>query len=629
MPDPVNSSGQAFGDLVAQPVQPALLVETRPSPETLSPRLNLLTLNDIFYSAVEREARILTMQRGPAGWISSSSSEFYRNVAGVARALLEWGISPGDRVAILAENRPEWTIADFACLLLGAVVVPIYPTLTAEQMTYILNDSGARVIFLSTEVQLQKITAIQKQTSLEKIVTMDPAPSQAFFMDRLMRSGPLERDSQLDARARAIRPADLATIIYTSGTTGVPKGVMLTHGNMASNITRSLEGYDLGPGDLSISFLPLSHVTARHLDLAMLSLGVVLAYVSPPDQLPKALLELRPTIFVGVPRVYEKTHAQIESRATRFPKSWVLRWALHIGRIHRSEILARQVPKSFGWKLANRLVYSKIREGMGGRVKFFISGGAPLGLKLAAWYADLGIRIHEGYGLTETSPVIALNKPNSHKLGTVGKPLPNLEVRIAPDGEILVRGPSVFQSYWNRPDETQRAFTDGWFKTGDIGQLDSEGFLSVTDRKKDLIKTSGGKFIAPQPIESSLKHNPLIAEAAIVGDQRKFCAVLIFPHFPLLEDWARANQVPFTSRQELVSQPRVGELYEGIVAHLNRDLAQFEKLKKVLLIAEEFTTDNGLLTASMKLRRRAVEERFRARIEQMYAEAAAVSPPSS
>ena len=584
--------------------------------------MSLLTLNDIFFSVVEREARVVTMQRAPAGWVSTSSQEFYRNVAGVARALQEWGIAAGDRVAILAETRPEWTIADFACLLLGAVVVPIYPTLTGEQTASILKDSGARVVLLSTGVQLQKITGIQNQTAVEKIAAMDAVTtSRAFAMDRLMRVGPQERDPQLDTHARAVRPGDLATIIYTSGTTGIPKGARLTHGNMASNIAHSLDGYDLGPGDLSISFLPLSHVTARHLDLAMLHLGVVLAYVSSPDQLTKALLEVRPTLFVGVPRVYEKIHAQIESKAKDFPKAWVLRWALATGRAHRSEILARRTPASIAWKLANRLVYSQVRAGMGGQVKFFISGGAPLGRKLAEWYADLGIRIHEGYGLTETSPVIALNKPEAHKLGTVGKPLSNVEVRIAQDGEILARGPSVFQSYWNRPEETQQAFVDGWFKTGDIGNLDAEGFLSVTDRKKDLIKTSGGKFIAPQPIENALKHNPLIAEAAILGDKRKFCAVLIAPHFPMLEDWARANQISSASREELVGHCRVRELYEGIVADLNRDLAQFEKLKKVLLIAEEFSADNGLLTASMKLRRRTVEERFRGQIDDMYDDA--------
>ena len=583
----------------------------------------LHTLNDIFFAVAEHDSRVVTMQRGPASWFSISSREFYRNVAGVARALQQWGISPGDRVAILGENRFEWTTADFACLLLGAVVVPIYTTLTAEQTAYILKDSGARVVFLSNESQLDKISRIQNQTQVEKIISMDAvANSRAFAMDRLMRDGPQERDTRLDRQAHAIRATDPATIIYTSGTTGTPKGAMLTHGNMASNIQHSLDGYALGPGDLSISFLPLSHVTARHLDLAMLNRGVVLAYVPSPDQLSKALLEVRPTLFVGVPRVYEKIRAQVENRSKGFPKAWAFRWSVNTGRAHRSHTLAGQVPHSLAWKLADRLVYSKIRAAVGGRVRFFISGGAPLGRKTAEWYADLGIRIHEGYGLTETSPVVALNRPDAHRLGSVGRPLCNVEVRIAEDGEILVHGPSVFQNYWNQPEETKQAFADGWFKTGDLGSLDAEGFLSVTDRKKNLIKTSGGKFIAPQPIENSLKHNPLISEAAILGDQRKFCSVLIAPHFPLLEDWAHANQIPFASREALVDHPRILELYKGIVADVNRDLAQFEKLKKVLLIAEEFTAENGLLTASLKLRRRVVEERYRQQIEKLYAEAA-------
>jgi long-chain acyl-CoA synthetase len=424
----------------------------------------------------------------------------------------------------------------------------------------------------------------------------------------------------MDSRARAVRPRDLATIIYTSGTTGVPKGAMLTHANMAANIAHSLDGFDLGPGDLSVSFLPLSHVTARHLDMAMLHRGVVVAYVYPPEQLPRALLELRPTLFVGVPRAYEKICTQVVARAAASPKSWILRGALKIGRAHRAEILEGRVPRSSAWKLADRLVYAKVRDGMGGKVRFFISGGAPLGRELAHWYADLGIRIHEGYGLTETSPVIALNKPAAHKLGSVGQPLSNVEVRIADDGEILVRGPSVFQSYWSRPDETQKVFVDGWFKTGDIGNLDAAGFLSVTDRKKDLIKTSGGKFVAPQPIENSLKHNPLVAEAAIVGEKRKFCAVLLVPYFPLLEDWARTNQVSFSSREDLVANARVRELYDGIVAEVNRNLAQFEKLKKALLVVEEFTVENAMLTASMKLRRRAVLERYRGKIDELYEE---------
>jgi long-chain acyl-CoA synthetase len=581
--------------------------------------MSLLTLNDIFFAVIERGQRVVMMHRQPSGWASISSEEFYRSVIGVANALREWGIAAGDRVAILGENRPEWAIADFACLMIGAVTVPLYPTLTAEQTGHILRDSGARAGFVSNRKLLQKIDGIRKQTPLEQIVIMDAAEAeQAISMEPLMRQGPGARDPRFEAAARAVRPGDLATIIYTSGTTGVPKGAMLTHGNIASNLSYSMNGYDMGAGDLSVSFLPLSHVTARHLDFAMLYHGAVLAYVAAPDELTRALLEVRPTIFVAVPRVYEKIFAQVDAKAAGFPERAVYRWALAVGRAHRAQVLAGRTPQSSSWKLANRLVFSNVRAGMGGRVESFLSGGAPLGRELAEWFADIGIRIHEGYGLTETSPVIALNSPQAHKLGSVGKPLANVEVRIAEDGEILVRGPSIAQGYWKRPEETKSAFAEGWFKTGDIGGLDSEGFLSVTDRKKDLLKTSGGKFIAPQPLENSLKHNPLIAEAVIVGDKRKFCAVLIAPYFPLLEQWAEANQVKFSSRAELVAQARVRALYDGIVEELNRNLAQFEKLKRVLLVAEEFSAEDGTLTASMKMRRRAVEEKYREGIEGMY-----------
>jgi long-chain acyl-CoA synthetase len=586
--------------------------------------MSLRTLNEIFFAVVDREDRVVVMHRRPIQWISVSSSEFYQSVVGVALGLRGWGISKGDRVAILSENRPEWTIADFACLLIGAVIVPVYATLTGEQMAYMLQDSGARVIFVSNEKQLLKVRGIQDRIAVERIVVMDPVETaHAVHMQRFMQDGPKERDPQFDSAARAIDADDLATIIYTSGTTGTPKGARLTHGNLASNIAYSLSGFTIRGGEISISFLPLSHVTARHVDLAMLYRGVTLAYVSALDTLPQALAEVRPTIFVGVPRVYEKIHGQVDVKAKSFLKKWIYRWALSVGRKHRAEILADQTPASLAWRIANWLVYSKVRAGMGGRAELFISGGAPLGRELAEWFADIGIRIDEGYGLTETSPVIAVNSPQAHKLGTVGKPLPNIEVRIAEDGEILVRGPSVFKGYWNRLEETQAALVDGWFKTGDIGNLDADGFLSITDRKKDLIKTSGGKFIAPQPLENSLKHNALIGEAVVLGDKHKFPAVLIAPYFPVLEDWARANKIAFSSRKYLVSHPKVKELYDGIVADLNRDLARFEQLKRVILIAEEFSPENGALTASMKLRRRVVEERYRAQIEKMYAEAEA------
>lgn len=586
--------------------------------------MSLATLNDIFYTLVERGSDRVMLQRQAIQWVPISARELYRNVSGVARALQSWGVTRGDRIAILSENRPEWTTADFACQLIGAISVPIYSTLTAEQTAFILRDAECRAVFVSSDAQLRKVQSIQPQTPVKKLVVMDGIETaHAISMSHMMHAGSQDRDTELDRSARAIGGDDLATIIYTSGTTGVSKGVMLTHGNLASNIEYSLKGFDLAGDHVSVSFLPLSHVTARHVDFALLYHGVTLAYCPFVDQLPQTLLEVRPTIFVSVPRVYEKIHAQADLKARDFPKNLIFQWALAVGREHQAEILVGQTPSAPSWKLANKLVYSKIREGMGGRSQVFISGGAPLGRELADWFATVGIRIHEGYGLTETSPVIAVNTPSAHKLGTVGKPLGNLQVRIAGDGEILVRGPSVFRGYWKRPEETANAFVDGWFKTGDIGHLDAEGFLSVTDRKKDLIKTSGGKFIAPQPIENSLKHNALIAEAIVVGDKRKFPAVLIAPYFPLLQDWARNNHVSFTSRTDLIANPKVQALYEGIVEDLNANLARFEKLKKVMLIAEEFTPEDGTLTHTMKVRRRAVEDRYRARIDDLYAHAEA------
>jgi long-chain acyl-CoA synthetase len=470
---------------------------------------------------------------------------------------------------------------------------------------------------------LEKVLTIQRHTPVERILVMDAVETaHAVHMQGLMLQGPIDFDPEFDARSRSIGPDDLATIIYTSGTTGTPKGAMLSHGNMASNVACSMEAFGFGTKEeVSVSFLPLSHVTARHVDFALLYRGVVLAYCPDIAHLAQALAEVRPDIFVGVPRVYEKIRQQVIAKAAGFPKSAVYRWALSVGRAHRAETLAGTRPSTLSWKIADRLVFSRVRAGMGGKAEEFISGGAPLGRELAEWYADIGIPIHEGYGLTETSPVIAVNTPMAHKLGTVGKPLANVEVKIADDGEVLARGPSIFKGYWNRPEETRDAFVDGWFKTGDIGYLDRQGYLSITDRKKDLIKTSGGKFIAPQPIENSLKLNPLIGTAVVFGDRRKFPAVLIAPHFPALEDWARANQVDFASRQTLVANAKVQALYEGIIEELNQNLARFEKLKRVLVVPEELSAADGTMTHTFKVRRRGIEERYRTLIDEMYEKA--------
>lgn len=580
------------------------------------------TLNDVFFATVDRKLDRAMLAREAGVWHPISSQELYRNAVGVARAFVHWGVRKGDRIAILSENRAEWAIADFASLLVGAVVVPIYSTLTAAQTAYILGDSGAKVVVVSTEQQLKKFLSIRRQTAVERVLLMDAVEgSEALPMKPLMHKGPAGRDTELEARARSIVFNDLASIIYTSGTTGRAKGVQLTHGNLTSNVLNSMHGFDVQPGDISISFLPLSHVTARHADLALLYRGVTLAYCPFFEQLPQALQEVQPTIFIAVPRVYEKIYLQVEQRASTRAKRAFYRWALSIGRKHRSTILAGELPTSTRWNLANKLLFSKVRAQMGGRVEIFVSGGAPLGLELATWYADIGIRIHEGYGLTETSPVIAINNPGAHKIGSVGRPLPNVEVRIAEDSEILVRGPSVFSAYWNRPEETGDAFIDGWFKTGDIGKLDEDGFLSVTDRKKDLLKTAGGKFIAPQPVENSLKLNALVGTAVVLGDRRKFASVLISPHFPQLEEWARTNHVSFSSRESLVAHPKVKTLYEGIVGEVNRGLARYETMKKVLLVPDEFNQVDGSLTPTLKLRRRVIEERYRAQIDHLYYEA--------
>lgn len=583
--------------------------------------MNLRTLNDVFFTLVKRDSERLMLTREGDTWKTISARQLRNWVYATARQLQAWGIKKGDRVILLSENRPEWAIADFACLLLGVVDVPIYATQTAEQCLFVLQNSEARVAFVSTRKQYEKLAALRDQTSLEYIVIMDDAPdlANAIPMQSFLRGAPQDDDPALNAIGERIEPDDLATLIYTSGTTGTPKGVMLTHGNIASNLNVSLDMYEFGKDDLCISFLPLSHVTARHLDYALFNAGVPLAYCPVIDDLPRTMREVRPTLIVAVPRVYEKVYNQVQNKAHGVKRA-LIQWALRVGAANRETILRGETPTSLSWRLADALVFSKIREGLGGRARVFVSGGAPLGKEIAAWYADIGIRIHEGYGLTETSPVIALNNPINHRLGTVGKPMSNVEVRIADDGEVLVRGPSIFKGYWKMPEETAAVFEDDWFKTGDIGSIDEDGYLSITDRKKDLIKTSGGKFIAPQPIENSLKVNQYISEAALLGDKRRFPAVLIIPSFEDLEQWAQQHGVKFSTRKELVRSHQVRGLYEGIVEELNSNLAQYEKLKKVLVVPDELSIADGTLTPSMKLRRRHLTDRYKKEIDALYAE---------
>jgi long-chain acyl-CoA synthetase len=586
----------------------------------------LRTLADVFFTSTGRDLPRAMSYKKDERWLDISTRELYSSVVTLARALESWGIARGDRVAILSENRPEWALADFACLLLGAVDVPIYPTLTAEQIAYLLKDSGSRVVFVSTREQLAKLETIRDRTRLEKIVLMDDvgaAPADVIRISALFRNRREGKDAELEARARALSPDDLATIIYTSGTTGTPKGVMLTHGNIAANVMYSLAPFPVEVGEVYISFLPLCHIFARHVDYAMFVHGLTLAYCPFLENVPQTFLEVRPTFEITVPRLLEKTQQKVSERSNRGLKRIIANWAMGVGREHMPETLDGKRPSNLAWRLADALVFSKIRAGFGGRLHYFISGGAPLGTELGQWCASAGIRVFEGYGLTETSPVIAVNTPEHHKLGTVGLPLPNVECKLAPDGELLVRGPSVFKGYWNLPEETAACFENGWFKTGDIASIDPEGYLSIVDRKKDLIKTSAGKFIAPQPLENALKMNALVSHAAVLGDRRNFPSVLIAPNFPMLEQWANDNNVAFSSRQELIAHAKVQALYWEIVDQLNGGLAQYERLKRVLLVADEFSVQSGELTPSMKLKRRTVEQQYKKQIDAMYAEAAA------
>lgn len=582
--------------------------------------MNVRTINEVFYQAIDHDLPRAMLFKKRGEWIPIASHQIYSNVVGVARALQAWGVRKGDRIAILSENRPEWAIADFATMLIGAADVPIYPTLTPEQTSYILANSGARIVFLSSQAHLEKVLSIKSHTAVEQIILMDDEPTNEVVpMRSLMAKGPSQRDPEFDRQALATEPGELATIMYTSGTTGTPKGAMLTQENLASNLFHSLDFYGLGPNHLSISFLPLSHITSRHVDYAMFWHGVTIAYCPVIDELKQVLSEVHPTVLVGVPRVYEKLHNGVVEKIGGGLKRKLYNWAIKVGARNRDRIFQGKRPLDPAWKLADMLVYSKVKTALGGRVEVFISGGAPLSRDVIDWYASIGIRIFEGYGMTETSPVIALNNPKAYRPGSVGRCLSNLQVRTAGDGEILVKGPSVFHGYWNKPEETAAAFDEGgWFHTGDVGHIDEHGFLYVTDRKKDLIKTSGGKFIAPQPIELSLKSHPLVAEAAVIGDRRKFPMVIIAPQFPALEQWAAEAGISTLHRESLVADARVQALYNDIVGEANQKLARFEKIKKVLVVADEFTVANGTLTPTLKLKRRVIEERYGEQINQVY-----------
>jgi long-chain acyl-CoA synthetase len=587
------------------------------------------TISQLFLNTIRTYPKdnLMMFKKGGA-YVNISSREILDRVKNTALGLRALGIGPGDKIVILSENRPEWTMTDFAAQCLGAVVVPIYPTLMPDQIKYIVNDSDAKVVFGSNRELWPRIAAIRNH--LDKVahyVAFDPegiegAMPLAELIDR-GRTYAASRGDEFEALALAVKPDALASIIYTSGTTGVPKGVMLTHANFVHNIKALRSIVEFTDTDRILSFLPLSHVLERMCTFAFLYSGATIAYAESIETVAENLIEARPTIMVSVPRLFDKIYARVIDQVLAGPglKKKIFFWALGVGKKHAAKRLRREPVTgflAFQHGLARKLVYSKIIEKTGGRVRFFVSGGAPLSKDIAEFFYTLGLTVIEGYGLTETSPVVACNTIEGVRFGTVGRPIPGVDVRIAPDGEILTRGPNLMKGYYKKEAETREVMEDGWFKTGDIGRLDDEGFLIITDRKKDIIITAGGKNVAPQPIENILKTNPYIANAVVVGGNRKFISALVVPNFEKLEAYARAGNIPFGSRAELAAKDEVRSFLLAEVGRTTPNLAPYERVKKIVVLDRDFEIEAGEMTPTLKVRRSIVEQKYKALIDTLY-----------
>ena len=603
----------------------------------LQPDVSVRTLADLPFHVMGRFQKPLMLGRCRGSDVDAiSSKELFERVRDLSLGVVALGLGRGDRLAIMAESRPEWVLTDLAVLAAGAVLVPIYPTLSAAQARYILQDCGARMIVVSTSAQLEKIQEVRADLpSLETVIVMDPIAGDEggglLRFDEVARRGHARMVAQWGAarefrdRAREVQPQDLATIIYTSGTTGQPKGVMLTHANLVANLVAGAEALDVHQDDTGVSFLPLSHAFERMVSYIYLFCGVSLVFAETLETIARDVAAVRPTIITGVPRVYEKIHARVlEKGQSGSPvKRTLFRWAVGVAmarghlRLRGSQpgpLLAAQAA------LADRLVFARIRAGVGGRLRYLVSGSAPLSVSIAEFFHGVGLPIIEGYGLTETAPILTVNPASAPRAGTVGPAVRGVELRIAADGEILARGPNIMAGYYNQPDATAEVIKDGWFHTGDIGRLDAEGYASITDRKKDLLVTSGGKKIAPQPLENALKQSPLVAEAVVLGDRRRYASALIVPEFAALERQVGTAVQPAASRAELVSRSDVLALYQEVVDAINRDLAQYERIKRIAVLPREFSLDRGELTPSLKVKRKVIEELWREEIEALYRE---------
>src|SRR6266481_3255798 len=592
--------------------------------------MNYGTLPSRFLNAVDTLPNPRAqMARRDGRWETISSQELLRRVAGLSTAFVELGVKPGDRVGLFSANRPEWHTADFAINGSGAVTVPVYFNESPDRMTYILKHCGARVVVAVGAPQLRKLLAARASLpELEQIIVADggaDVPTECLRYETLIAGASASDISSYRLRASQVLPGQLASLIYTSGTTGEPKGVMLTHSNFCSNVHDVGRDFSLDPAqDVALSFLPLAHIYGRTLDYIYIFGGTPLAYVESLEAVAQALLEVRPTITAAVPRFFEKIYARIVEQGSKATgvKRMLFDWAMDVAQ-RAAPWRATGAPASLAlkaqWKLADKLVYKKFRMGLGGHLRIVSSGGAPLSQALAEFFWTVGIPIYQGYGLTETSPIVSSNYP-ANRMGSSGKPIPNVQVRGAEDGEILVKGPCVMQGYYKNPEATREVLSEeGWFSTGDIGYVDKDNYLFITDRKKDLIKTAAGKFVAPQPIENALKTSPYILNAMVVGDKRKFIVALIVPNAATVAAKAAEQGISFSSNIEMAAHPWVRSLIEAEVKRLTANLAQYETIKRFALLPDDFTFYNGSLTFTLKLKRRVVEQQFREIIDKLYA----------
>jgi long-chain acyl-CoA synthetase len=598
------------------------------------PAANVRTIADLPFHHMGRHPKPIAIGRCRGGQIDGiDSKELFERIRDVSLGLASLGVGAGDRVAIVSESRPEWVICDMAILLLGAVTVPVYPTLNDAQVRYILVDSGARIAIVSTKVQLEKIQSVRHLLpELGAVVLFDEAvaaKASVLGLADVSRRGHEQMNAtwgtakEFRERARAVRPDQLATIIYTSGTTGEPKGVMLTHRNLVSNLFAAEDVLDLHSEDVALSYLPLSHGFERMASFLYLLTGTTMIFAESFDTIGRDIALVRPTMITGVPRVYEKMQARIVEKGQSAPgvKGRVFRWAIGVAiRKARAQLRGRRTNPlvALQHSAADRLVFSKIRQSVGGRLRIVVSGSAPLPPNVLEFFTGIGLPIIEGYGLTETAPILTVNPPAALRIGKVGKPVRDVEIRIAPDGEILARGANVMPGYYNKPEATAEVLRDGWFHTGDIGVIDANGYLAITDRKKDLLVTSGGKKIAPQPIENTLKRSPLVAEAVVLGDRQRYAAALIVPDFAVLEKRLTELGRDGGPREQLVQRDDVIGLYDEIIDGLNRELAQYERLKRFALLPREFSIESGELTPTLKVKRKVVEEKWREVIDGLY-----------